>query len=280
MAVTTFIPELWAGRLLRALEKSSVYGQAGVINRDYEGEISQAGDTVHIGTIGAITVKSYTRNSTIDAPETLATTDQSLLIDQEKYFNFEVDDIDKAQVAGNLMGPALQESAYALRDTVDQFVAALHTNFAGHYEKGDDTTPYVVDTSVKAYDALVDLSTGLDELNVPDEGRFCIIPPWFSALLAKDTRLMDNVPGLIGNGQIGQVDRLRVMRSNNVPNTSATKYKVIAGVPMGWSFAQQIVKTEAFRPQDTFSDAVKGLNVYGAKVIRPAIWALGTFNKA
>ena len=121
MAVTTFIPEVWSAKLMRALEKATVYAHPNVINRDYQGEITQAGDTVHIGTIGEVTIKAHDRTTDIDAAETLATTDQSLLIDKEKYFNFAVNDVDAAQVAGELGGKALQSAAYGLRDAADPY---------------------------------------------------------------------------------------------------------------------------------------------------------------
>jgi hypothetical protein len=180
MAVTTFIPEVWASALLRQLEKELVYAQPGVISRDYEGTISQAGDTVHIGTIGAITVKAYTRNTDIADPDVLATTDQSLVIDQEQYFNFALDDVDRRQAAGDLMGPAQAEAAYALADVADQFVAGLYTDVDASMELGDDVTPTSVTTADLAYDTLVDIAVMLDEANVPKAGRFCIIPPWWA----------------------------------------------------------------------------------------------------
>jgi len=279
MAITSFIPELWSKRLLRALEKAHVYGGAAIINRDYEGEIRQGGDTVHIGLLGEITIKDYDRTQPIDAPEVLSTTDQTLLIDQEKYYNFKVDDIDAAQAAGALMGPALLSAAYQLRDVSDAYIASLYADFTGG-EIGDDGDPEAIAAAADAYDALVDLSVLLDEANVPDEGRFAVIPPWYAGLLAKDDRLITNVPGLIATGLVGVVDRLTIYRSNQVPNTGGDLYKIIAGHSIGWSFAEQIVKTEAYRQELGFADGVKGLHVYGAKVVRPTAFALLTATRA
>ena len=120
MAVTNFIPELWSARLLQSLEKTHV--AANLVNRDYEGEIRQQGDTVHINMIGTITVRDYTKGSDIVAPEELSTTDQTLVISQAKYFNFQIDDVDAAQVAGSLMDSALARSAYALKDAADSYI--------------------------------------------------------------------------------------------------------------------------------------------------------------
>lgn len=123
MAVTTFIPELWSARLLYALEKAHV--ATNLVNRNYEGEISNHGDTVHINTIGAITVKSYTKNTDIADPEVLSTTDQNLVIDQSKYFNFQVDDVDKVQAAGELVDTAMGRAAYALADVSDAYLLGV-----------------------------------------------------------------------------------------------------------------------------------------------------------
>ena len=104
MAFTNFIPKVWSARLLEHLDKAHVYGA--LVNRDYEGEIKRYGDTVHINQIGAVTIKNYTKNTDIDAPEALSNTDLSLVIDQAKYFNFQIDDIDKAQIRPELMNSA------------------------------------------------------------------------------------------------------------------------------------------------------------------------------
>ena len=120
MAITTFIPELWSARLLYALENSHV--ATNLVNRNYQGQITNAGDTVHINSIGAITVSDYTKNTDMSAPETLATTDQTLVIDQAKSFNFQVDDVDNVQAAGDLIDTAMGRAAYALADVSDKFL--------------------------------------------------------------------------------------------------------------------------------------------------------------
>ena len=277
MAVTSFIPEIWAASLLRELEKDLVYGQAGIINRDYEGDISQAGDTVHIGGVGAVTIREYDRTAAIAAPETLATSDQSLLIDQEMYYNFKVNDVDRAQVAGDLMGPAAAEAAYGLADVADEYIAGLHAGVDASMLYGSDIAPVELATADDAYDLLVDLAVMLDEANVPVGQRFAVIPPWLAGFLAKDTRILTSLgSSVIPNGFVGQVSTLRLLKSNNVPNYEGDLYKIIAGYPGAWTFAQQILKTEAYRVELGFDDAVKGLHVYGAKVVRATKLAVAT----
>jgi hypothetical protein len=274
MAVTSFIPEIWAAGLLRDLEKTLVYGQPGVISRDYEGSITAAGDTVHIGTLGAVTIREFTRNTDIEPPETLTTADQSLLIDQEYYFNFQVDDVDAAQAAGALIGPAQAEAAYGLADTADQFIAALYAGISN--EIGDDGSPVELADAEDAYDLLVDIGVNLSEANVPTGNRFVIIPPWVAGLLAKDERILLTTPGVVANGFVGTAAGLRVLQSNNVPSYEGDLYKIVAGYPGAWTFAQQILKVEAYRPEGRFADAIKGLHVYGGKVLRPTKLVVAT----
>ena len=141
MAIDNFTPEIWSNEILHNLNKAHVYAQDSVTNRDYEGEISEAGDKVKINSIGRVTVKTYTKNGTIDAPDTLTDAQRELVIDQQKYFNFEVDDIDKAQSKPKVMSEAMGEAAYSVSDVEDQFLAALHTGADSANLIGNDVTP-------------------------------------------------------------------------------------------------------------------------------------------
>jgi len=277
MALDSFIPELWASRLLENLNNAHVATQAGVVNRDYEGEIRQKGDTVRIGSIGRITVSSYSRDNDINAPEALNEASQSLLIDQAKYFNFAVDDVDAAQSAVSVMDSAMREAAWGLNDVADQHVLDKMAANAGN-AIGSTTTPSAPTTANDlAYELLVDANVELDGDNAPSDGRFAIVPPWFRGLLKKDDRFTGSgseaSSARLLNGEIGEVDGLRVLVSNNLPTetdgSSGTYTQIIAGHASATSYAEQINKVEAFRPERRFADAVKGLHVYGSKVVRP-----------
>ena len=280
MAITNFIPQIWGAKLLQNLNKNHVY--ANVVNRDYEGDIKGAGDTVKINSIGRVTVADYVKDTDINAPETLTGAQTILTIDQQKYFNFEVDDVDVAQQNPKVMDSAMAEASYALADVTDSFIAGLYTGVATGNTIGDDTTP-IVPTATTAYENIIDLGTKLDEANVPTAGRFVVVPSWFYGLLLKDVRFIrataqgDNT---LATGLVGTVDGFTVYKSNNVPNTTNAKYKIIAGHPSAISFAEQIVSVEAFRPEKRFADAVKGLHVYGGKLVRPSAIAVLTVNKA
>jgi hypothetical protein len=276
LPLNNFIPSVWSARLLINLYKNLVYAQTGVINRDYEGEIAGAGDSVRITAIGAVTVGDYTKNSNIGDPETLNDAQVMLLVDQNKYFNFQIDDVDKAQQKPKVMDAAMREAGYALRDTADQYVAALMVaQVASANQIGTSGSPKTdLATTGYPYQYLVDLGVLLDDAKVPMEGRWVIVPPWFHGYLQKDQRFVSfGTPAndaRLRNGVIGEAAGFTILKSQNVQVASAaTSYKITAGYPGAVTFADQIASIEAYRPQQRFADAVKGLHVYGAKVIRP-----------
>ena len=283
MSLATFTPEVWSQELLMALEKAQVIAADGVVNRDYEGEIAQAGDTVHINSISDPTVATYTPGSTTITPEDLTSAQQSLVIDQSKYFAFKVDDIDKRQNSGNVMTKAMQRAAYKMRDTTDIYVEALLR--AGVASANALGTVAVATASPTAFydNVLVPLSVLLDEANVPTEGRYCLLPAWCHGRLLRDDRFIradaSGKAAASANGIIGEAAGFTLRKSNNLPIVTGDDYSVIAGVPDACSFADQISQVEAFRPESSFSDAVKGLHVYGAKVTRPDCIATAAVSK-
>ena len=274
MAVTNFIPELWSARLLNALDKSHVF--ANVVNRDYEGEIKKMGDTVHINTIGAVTIGTYTQNTDFTSgPETLATTDQTLTIDQAKYFNFQVDDIDAAQAAGDIMDKAMTRAAYGLADASDKYIAGI---LAGAADASNLVSSSAVAlTSSNVYENVVKMRTILDKANVPTAGRWLVIPPEMYALILLDDRFVktggEMAEGILRTGLVAQAAGFDIYLSNNCVSANVsekTTYTITGGVDAAATYAEQIVSTEAYRPEKRFADAVKGLHVYGAKVVDKA----------
>lgn len=279
MAITRFRPQIWSAQLLVSLKKTMVYGGPGIVNRDYEGEISAAGDTVKITSISRPTIGTYVPNVTKITPEQLTDAQRNLVIDQSKYFAFEVDDVDARQAKGNVMPEAMNEAAYALADVADQYIASLYTGVATANNLG--TISVTAATPTDAYDkVLVPLKVTLDDANVPTNGRYVVVPPWFHGRLLLDSRFIKiNEAGTsegLRNGMVGRAAGFDILLSNNAPNPSGDDYVVQAGTPMAISYAEQINKTEAYRPQDSFADAVKGLHLYGAKLTRPEAIAVAT----
>jgi len=271
MAITHFKNKVWAAELLSSLKKTLVYAGPQTVNRDYEGEIRNQGDSVQITSIGRPTIATYTPNSTTITPENLVDAERTLLIDQAKYFAFEVDDVDLRQSrnGGALLTEAAQEAAYGLADTVDQYVAGLYSGVASANAIGTVS----ITTSALAVTNLIKLKVKLDEANVPTQGRYVIIPPWYHGLLL-DTAVFNSVADsgtseALRNGMVGRAFGFDIFVSNNVVNTTGDDYRVTAGYRGAITFATQISKVEAYRPENAFSDAIKGLNLYGAKLVRP-----------
>lgn len=271
MAINAFKPEVWSAELLVALEKSLVYGAADVANRNYEGDISQFGDTVHINSLAEPTIGTYTAHTDI-VIEDVDDTEQLLLIDQSRYFAFEVDDIEKRQARSDVMGEQARKSAYKLRDVADQHLAG---RLATGVDAGNILAESTLTTPAQAYEKLVDLSVVLDEDNVPSEGRWVVVTPKFHGLLLKDQRFVsagDAMGASVrANGMVGEAAGFSIRKSNNVPDgpgAGAGKL-IIAGYNGAFTYAEQIASVEAFRMEKRFADAVKGLHLYGSKVIRP-----------
>jgi|SRR5690606_5958861 len=273
MAISAFKPEVWNANLLVTLEKSHVYAAPGVVNRDYEGDIANFGDTVHIVGLAEPTIGTYTPHTDITI-EDVDDTDSTLVIDQSKYFAFEVDDVEKRQAfnGGKVLTEQARKAAYKLRDVADSYVAGL---MAAGVSAGNLIAEDTLTTPADAYDLLVDLGTVLTEDNVPTENRWSIVTPKFYGLLLKDTRFVGagdaQAAATRANGFVGQAAGFSIRMSNNAPDgpgAGAGKL-VIAGYGGAVTYAEQINKTEATRKEKGFADIVKGLHLYGAKVVRP-----------
>ncbi|GGJ55722.1 P22 phage major capsid protein family protein [Glutamicibacter ardleyensis] len=285
MAIENFIPELWSAAILEPFEQALVFAQPQICNRDYEGQIRQMGDTVNVTSVGAPTIRSYAKDTDLTF-EDLTDTGAKLIIDQGDYFGFRVNDIDRTQAAGNFEGSGVAQAGTGLRDKVDKYIASLiKTNALTGNKLGDakviDDDPAFADaaTQTTAYQVLIKLREKLDVNGVPTVGRYVVVNPEFVSALLMDKRYTDLsasgslVPLL--NGQVGRGAGFDVLVSNNlatVGGAGANKdYKVItAGVAAASSFAMQLTQVEAIREEKRFANIVRGLQVYGAKVFRPA----------
>lgn len=256
MAVSNFIPDVWSASLLTSLQGATVAG--GLCNRDYEGQIRGGGDSVKVTSLARPTVGDYTRNTPIST-ELLSTTQTTLSIDVEKYFSFALDDVDAAQATGTVMGSAMSEASYALKDALDAYV--FTTMAAVATAVGVDIA---VSTAADAYDALVDLAVALDEANVPTDGRWVAVAPSFHGTILKDARFVQYDAATRAGGKVGEAAGLTIVKSNNLPADT-----LLAGVNAATTLAEQVVSVEAIRSAESFADVVRGLHVYGAKVVRP-----------
>ena len=231
MAITKFVPEIWAATLLSTLEKSLVYAGAPCVNRDYEGEIANQGDTVRVSSFGSPSIVDYSKDTDLTI-ETLTDSELVLTIDQAKAFAFEVDDIDKRQMVngGAAMTEAAKQAAYGLRDVADQFVAKKMILGASNALGVIDAT-----TATNVYDKLiVPMRTKLHKANIPTEGRFMVLDPYVTEKLLLDSRFIKvNESGsdaAMQNGLIGRIGGFNIMESNNAPvsNRSITATVTVA----------------------------------------------------
>ncbi|CAM5395273.1 hypothetical protein STENM36S_06393 [Streptomyces tendae] len=273
MSINNFKPEVWSAQLLVGLRGALVYAQPQLVNRNYEGEITTRGQSVHITTVGDPTIFDYDAGDTINY-EDIETAGTDLIIDQAKAFAFKIDDVDKAQALLNPMSDMAQNAAYGLRDKADAYVASLYTGVAAANTVGTTGAPISLSDPKDAYDkVLVPLRTRLDRANVPTEGRYFVGSPEFEGALLRDDRFVrvdasGSEQGL-RNGMTGRAAGFDILKSNNTPNPTGSVQVMQAGYPGAITYAEQILETEALRLQSTIADAIRGLHVYGAKLLRP-----------
>ena len=301
-----FIPEIWSGKLQVKFYASTVLGD--ITNNDWEGEIKDQGDKVYIRTIPTVTIRSYTKglNLTNEVP---TSTPLELLIDKGKYFSVVLDDVDEVQADVKLMDTFSGDAAQQMKIQIDTDVlggmvgAAASTNrgtaagaISANLGLGASTgasKSAVKMTKANIIDKILDMGQALDEANVPEEGRWIVVPAWAAAYLKgsdlKAAYLTGDSVSPLRNGKLGQVDRFMVYTSNLLPSqssitgegadTSVKAYSFFAGTRDAVSFASQITKVETLRAQSTFGNIMRGLNVYGYKVTKPEAMVEGFFYK-
>jgi len=274
MAISNFQPTLWSATLLDTLKNTLVFAAPGVANRDYEGEIREAGTSVKITDIANPTIGTFTKDTDLTI-QVLTDATRSLTIDQQKYFAFEVDDLDAAQSknGGAILDQAAVQAAYGLKNVADGVVATeLKTNALA----GNKLGAKAVSTADLAFQLIVDIRTKMVKNNVPDDGnRWLIVHPEMYAKLLTDNRFISaaqaGTSAGLRNGYVGNVLGFKVYESNNCAAGASTGTMVTGGHPIGISYADQIVQVEAARMEKRFADLLKGLHVYGTKVIRPEV---------
>ena len=209
MATTNFVPDIWSARILSNLSRLSV--AKAVTNDDYEGDIRKGGDSVKITSFVDPTIGTYTAHADITIEDVDDAT-RSLLIDQQKYFAFEVDDVEKAQVVGGAGGGVLARQAdrgsYGLKNTLDAFVFTTMAAGASATAPDHQVAEATISTASDAYLALVNWSVLLDQADIPEEERFAVVTPAFHGLLLKDDRFVkagdDLAAATRQNGRVGQ----------------------------------------------------------------------------
>ena len=288
MTFRNFIPAIWSPVILASLQKKLVYGSTMVTNDDYEGDIQERGDTVHITQFGDPTVSTY--NPSVDLVyEEIDDAGQTLVIDQSKSVSFAIGDIDRAQAAGKMQPYLEGRAAYRMADVADQFIAGKYTGVAFGNTLGSTGAPltpqpYGGSASHPAdfyTQVLEPLKVILDQNDVPDEDRYITCPPWAVSLISQTqnfvsvTDMQGNSSKVFQRGFMGEVSGFgSVLKTNNCPQPVAGGagtgvWAIQAGHPMAITYADQIAETEALRLQNRFSDGIRSLHLYGAKLTRP-----------
>lgn len=261
MSYTNFKPQVWSRFVLHALEMETQ------LRRDcwdkFTGEARQ-GSTVHIQGISPITVKKYKVGEDIDSPETQDGSTTPLLIDQYDYTNFAVDDVDDYQANIDLMKELMIENSRSLAQTADSYIASL--------AKGAkySSASLAIATAAAAKKAIDDGIQQLRENNVPISDTVVIEIPAFVYRYLRDS-LVDiktNNDSLIKKGVVGMYDNCTVKLCNNLYDDGTDIYAMIR-TKRAIAYASGVDKMEAYRPEKSFSDAIKCLHVYGAKLVCP-----------
>lgn len=270
MAYTNFIPAVWSETINRELERQCVF--AGDCNRIYEGEISRKGDSVHILGVGKPTIKSMERKNAsgeIDAAEEIEDTSTILTVNQIRYFNYKVGDIDKAQAVGGLMDALSKETSEGLANEMDRYIA----NMALDQTVAKLTSSDTVLTKDNVLSTIDDAIEKLQENDVSFSGGGVIVtvsPRFYKlfkqAYIGKDT---DN-SAMLENGKVAMYGNVTVKLSNNVAksNSGATD-NIMIRTKRAIAFVNPLTHTEAYRPEKSFADAVKGYVLFDGKVVRP-----------
>jgi len=270
MSIANFIPELWNETLVSELEKIHVFGR--VCRCKIDAPITRKGDTVHITGIGDIDFFTYTGQAM--PLQTLDDTGLTMVIDQAVGFNFMLDDVDAFQANGDIMREAVKKAAYKRKDIADRYLRDVLQAGAGL-----TTTTVSSMTTTLIISNIAEMGLALDEENVAQEDQWIVIPMWANTklLLAGIVHAQDlkgNINGFVTN-QLG----MDMYRSNNIAKDSSGYSAPIAGSYGAAAYAEQIIKTEAYRPEQFMADAIKGLHVYGSKVVKPNELVVGSWKE-
>ena len=265
MSITHFVPTIWSETLHQELQKNFV--AVNHCNRDFEGEIKKKGSVVNICGLGEIILKTYTKNSDITSPETLSDNATQLVIDQAKFFNFQIDDINRAQCSPKLMEAAMQRAAEVIANDADRHIFSL-------YKSAGKTITNAKDGEETLFDTILAAREYLYENNVGDGTElFLEVSPKVAARILKEKIAIPSTSEeTIASGYLGSIFGCKIYVCNNVNvNTSGDNpvHNCYLRTKRAITFADQISEVEAYRPEKRFADAVKGLHLYGAKVVYP-----------
>ena len=274
MSIVNFIPTVWSEVLREELSKK--YVAVANCNREFDGDIKEMGSKVKIPSLAPVSVFQYVKHSNLNPPEQLADHAATISIDRATAFNFIVDDIERVQSMPGLMNAALKNAADALANDADSYVFALHTLVEEENTITDDavTPESIIDDIIKARELLYNG-------NVTNASDIVLeVSPVIASVILKAKLLYgtsDNAATL-SNGYIGNLCGCAVHVSRNIAHTTA--HKCFMRTKRAIAFADQFTEICAYRPENRFADAVKGLHLYGAQIVYPSEIVLLNLNVA
>lgn len=267
-AYSAFIPEIWSQKLNYMLSKECVMLQC--VNRNWEGEIKNQGDKVKIITPADVAISTLS-TSNITYSE-LEPTSQDLVIDQKKFFAFKINDVAQVQANADIMEAHLKNAKKAIEEVQDAYILSLHANVDSNNIVGTEEAAVPLDKTT-IYSKFVELALCLKNSNAVTTGvrPWVVINPTIESYLLQSSEFIGahNVADeTLREGAIGRIAGMDVLVSTNLTDVSG-KYYVLAGTNEAITFASQLAKIESLRDKDSFSDLVRGLYLYGAKVVQP-----------
>ncbi len=295
-----FTPEIFSQKVLKFFRRASVVED--ITNTDYAGEIENYGDTVRIIKEPTITVSAYSRGTTVSAQD-LADAETTMVVDQANAFAFAIDDIEERQSHVNFEALATSSGAYSLKRKFDANVLSAMAAGAGISGSAYGTAAggiaiHGASGGDAAVNLLLSMARALDDNSVPEENRFFVAPPIFWENLFKAGSKFAEVQvtgdgtsplrnGLVMQGNIAGMNCYKTTALNNTGTDVVTitsqlddEYVVLAGHMSSTATASHIAKTEVVRDTSTFADIVRGLHVFGRKVLRPEALVLGVVDTA
>jgi len=276
-----FIPEIWSGKLIENFYDATVL--SAISNTDYEGEIRNMGDTVNIRTTPEITIKTYVKGQTLSV-ENPDKAKLQLVIDKGEYFACVEDDVDQVQSDIALMDQWSKDASERMKIKIDDRVltdllpdvsafnkGANAGRISGDINLGVASTPVAI-TSSNVIDTIINMGTVLDEANAPEQDRFMVIPAKMAGYIKqsdlKDASITGDGSSPLRNGRLGMIDRFTLYVSHNLYK-NGSEFSVLGGHKMGFTFASQMTNMETIRSETTFGNIIRGLQVYGYKVVKP-----------
>lgn len=291
------IPEIWSPRILEKFYEYTVFAE--ISNTDYEGEIKGMGNKVHIRLRPDIAIRTYVKGQALKVQVPVQTKIE-LLIDKGQYWNFIVEDVDRAQADLEYMEEWTQDAAEQMKTTIDlDVLGSIITDAAtenqggsagkrsGNIDLGALSTEVTIDkdstTNTAVLDYIVDCRTVLDEQNAPESDRWIVLPAWMAGMILKselkDASLAGDGTSILRNGRVGVIAGFTIYMSNQLTQAGSSFY-----IPFGHitalTFASQLVESDVLKVESTFGLVARGLNVYGFKINKPDVFGMGVVVRA